>query len=232
MLRRFVLFNLLLIAVLAAAVWRLRHNVTAFSNGHQVSGIRPETEKPLPKASEVMALPAKQDWTDIATRNPFSFDRNDVTLTVTPAGAQQPRKPKPFLFGVIMLGADRIAMLAPGDGPSRTSRPVRVGETIDGWVLDEIQEKSVTVRWEEVKESVIMNDPTAQPARDYSKTGGTTTTTLTNTIVSAPPTAPPKPAEAPTETSANAHPPITVNGRRQIWVNTPFGAHYIDDPAQ
>jgi len=77
-----------------------------------------------------------------------------------------------------------------------------------------------------------MNDPTAQPARDYSKTGGTTTTTLTNTIVSAPPTAPPKPAEAPTETSANAHPPITVNGRRQIWVNTPFGAHYIDDPAQ
>jgi hypothetical protein len=232
MLRRFVLFNLLLIAVLAAAVWRLRHSVIAFSNTHQVSGIRPETEKPLPKASEVMALPAKQDWTEIATRNPFSFDRNDVTLMVTPAGAQQPRKPKPFLFGVIMLGADRIAMLAPGEGPSRTSRPVRIGETIDGWVLDEIQEKSVTVRWEEVKESVIMNDPTAQPARDYSKTGGTASNAAPVVVSAPPPSAPATTTNAPTETSANAHPPIMVNGRRQIWVNTPFGAHYVDDPAQ
>lgn len=231
MVRRYVLFNLLLLTIVIAGVWKLRRNVIAFSNQHQVSGIQPDTEKPLPKASEVVALPARQDWTDIATRNPFSFDRSDVTLVVTPSAAQQPKKPKPYLFGVITLGGDRIAMLAPGDGPSRTSRPVRIGEMIDGWTLDEIQDKSVTVRWEETKESVIMNDPTAQPARIYDKTGGTNANAAP-VVVSAPPSEPNTPVSAPPQTQANSHPPITVNGRRQIWVNTPFGAHYIDDPAQ
>jgi hypothetical protein len=231
MLRRFVLFNLLLIAITVAAVLRLRHNVVAFSAAHQVSRIQPETEKPLPKASDVLALPARQDWIDIATRNPFSFDRSDVTLVVTPAGAQQARKPKPFLFGVIMLGTDRIAMLAPADGPTRTSRPVRIGETIDGWILDEIQDKSVTVRWEEIKESVIMNDPTALAPRIYQKTDATTGNT-TPVVVSGPPASAPTQVNPAPEPTTNAHPPITVNGRRQIWVNTPFGAHYIDDPAQ
>ena len=120
-----------------------------------------------------MATAAAQDWNNIAAHNPFSFDRNDVTLVITPPAAEQPKRPKPILFGTMTLGVDHIAMLGPGDSGNRASRPVLAGEVFDGWTVLEILEKSVSVQWEKTtKESLILNDPTAQVARVYDKTGG------------------------------------------------------------
>jgi hypothetical protein len=233
MLRRLVLFNLLLVTVIAGGVVKLRRNFTSFSAEHQVSRIQPASEKPLPKAAEVLVPRAKGEWTDIATRNPFSFDRNDVALVVTPptqTGAPV-KRPKPVLFGTMMLGADRLAMMAVGDGPARSSRPVRVGEILDGWTLVKIEDKSVLIRWDETEEPLLMSDPTAQAARDYAKTNGPAASApvVTVSATSAFPAGQPMQAGP---NPINPGQPGSTSGRRQILVHTPFGDKMMDDPAQ
>jgi hypothetical protein len=228
MVRRLVLLNLLLAAIVVAGVVRLRRDMAIFSSDHQVSLITPASEKPLPKAADVLVLPAKQEWSEIATRNPFSFDRNDVPLVITPPTPLQPRRPKPILFGTMLLGSDRLAMLAVGDAPKSSSRPVRVGETFDGWTLIEIQNEAVTVQWDQTKESLKVNE--VQVARDYSKTvGADVNLAPVNVNSPQPAAAPQQPAQLP----PNAVPaPTSNNGRRQIVVQTPFGPKTMDDPSQ
>src|SRR5262245_5606919 len=225
MFRRLVLFNLLLLAIVTAGVIRLRRAAMTYSAEHQVSRIQPESEKPLPRAADVLVFPPKQEWTEIASRYPFSFDRNDVTLVVAPPEVQPPKRPKPILSGILLLGADRVAMLAPADAPKGSVRPIHIGEVVDGWTLVAIEEKSVTVRWDQTKESLVISDPAAPVARDYTKTNGGPgpSTPQVVSLSAAPPAAPAEPAaqkSAPT-------PPAAPSGRRVI--NTPFGTTTIDD---
>src|SRR5262249_47839760 len=230
--RRLILINIFLLVMVVAGIIRLRHNVITFSAEHQVSRIQPAAEKSLPNVTAMLVPAADHEWNDIATRNPFSFDRNDINLVVTPAGAQQPKRPKPILFGVMKVGTDQLAMLGPGDGAARSSRPVRIGEIFDGWTLLEIHDKSVIVRWNETKESLIMNDPTAQVARDYTKTSGSGGSSAPATAVSAPASSAP-PAASPVQAPANTTPaPTPTGGRKQTVIQTPFGPKTVDDPSQ
>lgn len=230
--RRLMLLNVILLAVVIGGGVRLRHDIHAFSATHQVNEIRPESDKPLPKPVGLAAAAPKQEWPDIATHNPFSFDRNDVAIVVTPPALQQPKRPKPLLYGTIMLGKSIMAMLATGDGPGRSSRPVHAGEVFDGWTVLEIQDKTVTVKWDEVKETLIMNDPTAQIARDYGKTDGSgsaaqqVVTVAPIAIPAAPPAAPSANSTAPQMTT------VSSKGKKQITVQTPFGPKIMDDPSQ
>jgi len=230
--RRLILINIFLLVVVVAGIIRLRHNVITFSAQHQVSRIQPASEKSLPSVTAMLVPAGDHEWSDIATRNPFSFDRNDVNLVVTPAAAQQAKRPKPILFGVMKVGTDELAMLGPGDGAARSSRPVRIGEIFDGWTLLEIRDKSVIVRWNDTKESLIMNDPTAQVARDYTKTSGAAASSTPVTAGSAPASSAPA-ASSPGQAPANTTPPPTsAGGRKQIVVQTPFGPKTMDDPSQ
>src|SRR6185503_11747124 len=102
--------------------------------------------------------------TDISVKDPFSFDRNDVSIVAPKQEAAA--KPKPVLYGVMSVGSEWIAMMGPSQSGSRGSRPVRVGESLDNWQIVEIQPKSVIVTAANgTRETVIMNDPTAQVAR-------------------------------------------------------------------
>jgi hypothetical protein len=231
MFKRVILLNVVLLALVAGGVIRLRQDARAFSIEHRVDRVQPASDRPLPKAVAAAATQAGQEWPEIAARNPFSFDRNDVTLVITPPAAQQPQKPKPILFGVMTLGTDRLAMLGPGDAGNRASRPVRVGEVFEGWKLVEIQSRSVTMQWENIKETVIMNDPTVQVARLTEKTGGANpgaTPVLNLSPVSAPVATPAQTQPVPTDPP----PPVSPTGKKQILVRTPFGNKWIDDPNQ
>jgi hypothetical protein len=230
---RLVLLNIVFLALVIVGIARLRHDAVAFSGGHRVEQIQPETDKPLPKTAPAASAPVRQEWADISTHNPFSFDRNDVTLVITPPAPQQPRRPKPILLGTMMIGADRIAMLNPGDSTNRASQAVRVGEVFDTWKVTEIGDKSVKVEWENTKESLILNDPTAQVARDMGKTGGVNATPQPPVQVS-PLAVPTSPSAAPTP-AASAAPsqlPLSPNGKKQIVVPTPFGPKIMEDPNQ
>ena len=230
--QRLVILNIVFLAAVVAGVVRLRQDAIAFASEHRVEQIQPESDKAAPKAVQTATTPAKQEWADIASRNPFSFDRNDVTLVITPPAAQQPKRPKPILLGTMMLGKDWIAMLSPGDSAGRASQSVRTGELFDGWTLLEIHEKSVLMQSDNIKESVILNDPTAPVARMAEKTAAAPQAPPAPTNVSAPPTPEqPTPQTRPVVAGPNPLPP-GPNGKKQILVVTPFGNKVMDDPNQ
>jgi hypothetical protein len=228
MFRRLLFLNLVLLAFIALGAFRLRSDIQSFSAEHRIDRIQPESDKPLPKPAGQATASAKQDWADIAAHDPFSFDRNDVPIIATTPVAQQPKKPKPLLFGTMLLGKDFMALLAPSDGTSRSGRPVHVGETFEGWTVLEIQEKTVTVQSEQVKESLIINDPTAQQVvRTYEKTGGTAPAGPLLTVgATAPPPAPAAPISNPQSPAPTTASPT---GNRRV-VQTPFGPKIMDDP--
>jgi hypothetical protein len=166
--RRLLILDLMLVAALAAGIIRIRKSWLEFDASHQPSRVQAENEPAQPLPPAVAAAPQLEDWTDISAKNPFSFDRNDVSI-IAPKEAIQ-AKPKPALFGIMSLGGDKIAMLGPGQG-SRASRPVKVGETLEGWEVVEINDKSVIVASADgFRQTIIMNDPSAQIPRSYERT--------------------------------------------------------------
>jgi hypothetical protein len=228
--QRLVVLNIVFLAAVIAGVVRLRQDAIAFASEHRVEQIQPESDKTAPKPVQAAATPARQEWADIASRNPFSFDRNDVTLVITQPAAQQPKRPKPILLGTMMLGKDWIAMLSPGDSSGRASQSVRTGESFDGWTLLEIHDKSVLMQSDNIKESVILNDPTAPIARMAEKTAAPQASPAPANV-SAAPTPEPPPQTRAVVAGPNPLPP-GPNGRKQILVVTPFGNKIMDDPNQ
>jgi len=222
MIRRIVVLDLILVAVLVMGARSLRTQWLAYNDSHQVSLVQPKPESipSLPSAPNV-AKTTTTDWTDIPSKNLFSFDRTDIAIVIPP-DTLKPAGPKPFLFGVIKLGQDHLAMVGSGQSNSRSDRPMRIGETIDGWTLVEIQDKSIVVSWNDTKQTIVMSDPTAQIPRDYSRTasqGSSTTTVLTSTPA---PTATPA-TVAPAAPGSQAPPKTHV-------IDTPFGKRVIVDP--
>ena len=222
-LRRFLLLDLVLLAILVAGILRVRESWHEFELSHRVESIRPEAEPvhnvpPIPAA--VAATPG--DWTEIAVKNPFSFDRNDQSI-VAPAQAT-PAMPKPVLFGIMSIGKERIAFMAPGQAGNRGSKSVKVGESLDSWEVVEILEKTVVVTGATGgRETIIMNDPTAQVARAYERTVPAGSAPAMNAGT-------PPAAAAPPAAATNNPPPPTAGQQsaspapaEDEWLITPFG---------
>ena len=207
---RLILLNVFMMAFLVIGGMNLRNLALAYDVTHQPKLVIAMPE-PTPKiaASAAAAVPAPEDWTDIPTKNLFSFDRTDITL-VAPAPPPPPNLgPKPVLMGTLSLGVDRVAMVAPGQGTSRLFRPMHVGESIDGWTIVEIQEKAMVIGGaNNTKATVIMNDPTAQTPRDYTRTSASPSAT---TMAPAP-----VPVSTPTPAGPSAKPKTKI-------IQTPFG---------
>ena len=168
--RRLVLFNALLVLMLILGGVAVRDQWREFETTHQISAITGGSDV-LPKIDQAPTASSEAaDWTDIPSHNLFSFDRSDVTIVTSLPDERKPPGPKPFLFGTIFLGPERMAMLGPGQAGNRSYRPMKTGEVIDGWTVSEIQEKAVVIVSYEVRETIVMNDPTGQVARDYART--------------------------------------------------------------
>src|SRR6266404_1482678 len=183
--RRIWILNLALLAVLVAVTVRLHDEWIMFSAIHQSGTIGPEREvfAKLP-AGVPPNSPAPTNWTDIPSRNPFSFDRTDIAIlepkAPPPAAAAAPPGPKPVLFGTVSLGNDMMAMVGPGRPGNRQYKAMKTGEVIDGWTIVSISDKSIVVRANSTEESIIMDDPTAQVQRDYTRTVGNAPPTVTS----------------------------------------------------
>lgn len=216
MLRRLLILDFFLVVLLAMGIWNVREQWTAYDATHQVAFVRAKAESlpPLPSAS-VQAGPAAADWTEIPSKNLFSFDRTDIVL-VAPQEPAKPSGPKPVLFGTMSLGAGRMAMVGPGQQPgNRSYRPMKVGETIDGWTITEIQEKAIIVAANDVTQTVIMNDPTAQVPRSETRTSGS---------------GQPAPVYvAPAPAPAAATP---AGAKRTRVIQTIFGPKVVEDPPE
>jgi hypothetical protein len=239
--RRILLLNVALVVLLAIGAVRLKNDWQHFDATHQPSSIRPrsETLPGLPTGSAPAATGS--DWTAIPSRNPFSFDRTDITLTAPPEPTAPPKPvgPKPVLFGVMTIGASRVALVSSGQGGgnNRNSRPLKVGDTIDGWNVVGINDTSMLVEGNSIRETLIINDPSSQVPRDHTRTlsgndavtVNRTTTTQATPAQLPPPVTPPSTGGAPLQPGPGGQ--VLPDGSRVI--QTPFGPHVIPkDPPQ
>jgi hypothetical protein len=229
MIRRVVLIDAVLVIILAAGIIRFRDAWGAFWLTHRVDTIQASAETVTGQAPVgIPTAAAASDWTEIAGRNPFSFDRTDAPILA--AAPAEVAGPKPILFGTMSLGPEVMAMMATGQPGNRNAKPMRLGEALDGWVLVEIQDKSVVVKNGDRRENVIMNDPTAQVPRDVGRTAS---------APAAPPPAQVNPTPAPAanapgnSAAAPVAPPTPVDANGQPkkghFVFSPFGTVFVED---
>ncbi len=164
--QRFLLLNLTLALLLAGGAWTAYRDWQTFEMTHTVATVQPEAEAfDLDSLAEPLSEVPSNGWDEVALMNPFSFDRSDVAYL--PDAGPVVVGDKPLLVGTMSLGGDLMAMLAPaGAGNARSYQPIRVGESVDGWRLVEIQGKSVVVEANAVQQTLIMNDPSASIPRE------------------------------------------------------------------
>jgi hypothetical protein len=238
--RRILLLNVGLLILLGIGVFRFRQDWKKFDDTHQPSAIRPrsETLPGLPTAGST--APNLTDWTPIPSRNPFSFDRTDVTLVAPPEPTAPPKPvgPKPILFGVMTIGPNRLAVVASGQGgaSNRNSRPIKVGEAIDGWTVVQITDTTMLIEGNSIRETVLINDSSAQIQRDHTRTLAGGEAVAVNRVSTIPPpiVAPPAASGAPSTSAPLVPSPggqVLPDGSRVI--QTPFGPHVIPkDPPE
>lgn len=186
-------------------------NWKVFGADHQVSLLKNSPDRVVVKGAAASAAPVTQAWADIPSRNPFSFDRNDIDIAPVAPPAPRAAAPKPVLFGVVDLGKGPVAMLGDPGGRS-SSQSVKVGEQFKGWTVVKIDKRAVLVENNGVEESIVMGIVPVD--RDSGKTAVAASAPPVVTIAS-PPTAP-----VPVTTSAPAPSAAEPGGG---FIDTPFG---------
>jgi len=114
-------------------------------------------------------------------------------------------------------------MLAPGPSGNRSSRPVRIGESISGWEVVEIHEKSVIVTANGIRETVAMNDLPRVYDKTVAATGAPPAVNVTPSAAAAPPAAAPTPSQPQSAPAASQQP-------KQCLVHSPFGDVMMNCP--
>jgi hypothetical protein len=231
--RKLILINAMLAALVGWGGLKVKRDWQQFRIDHNIQNIQAVSEVKLQPVIRKTIGPRPDDARQLAENNVFSFDRNDVAIKQAAAAAQaRPAGPKPVLFGTMLIGSPRMAMLGPGVSGNRSYRPMIVGDVIDGWTLVEVKDKSVVMENGGARETVFMNDPTAMVPRDYSRTAGPPAPSQAATVrptasqqQAAPAPEPPPPATGNNPQSG----PATAPKYRVI--DTPFGkAKVIVDP--
>jgi hypothetical protein len=233
MTRRILILDAALLVLLVVGVARFRREWMAFYPAHQISAIQPAAEvfRPLSTSSPSSGV-TLEDWSEIPSRNPFSFDRTDIAI-VAPVEPPKPTGPKPVLFGTMSLGGGPIAMLATGQPGNRNAKPMKIGEMIDGWTIVEIDTKSVVIESNGSRETVIMNDPTAQIPRDSTRT---LASSPGPSVVQASPAAPAPLITPPANNTTSVPPTVTSTAapgqKRTRIMLTPFGPKVVEEDPQ
>jgi hypothetical protein len=230
MLKSSLIIHVLAVFAVVSGVMKLREDSLMFRKSHNLASINPESEPPVAKTPLTASQPSPRlDWTEIASRDPFSFDRNDIPI-VMKVETSKPRAPKPLLYGTMIVGDSRIALLGPNNAAGRGSLPVRLGEEMEGWKVIQIDDRSVLVEANTVQETLVINDPTAQIPRSQLKT-------LINTPQPSLP--PPPPAVSSSVTSEPAKADVASGIRdtpaapkRTHVIQTPFGPKVMEDSPQ
>jgi len=221
--RKLWILNLALLALIVAAGVRFHNDWIMFEATHQPGAIGPQRETaPTLGSTAIPNAQASQDWTEIPSRNPFSFDRTDIAILEPKVVAPPaPTGPKPFLFGTVAIGKESMAMVAPGQpAGNRNYKSMKVGDVIDGWKILEIADKSIVIEANSARETIIMNDPSALVQRDHTRT--LVSAAAPNVTAVTPAAVAPPPSTAPSQPAAGE------GQRRRVTQVTPFGVREIE----
>jgi hypothetical protein len=229
--QRLWIVNVALAVVLIWGGLKLRADWNVFGASHQVSNLQSgpsDVKASLPAVSSVAPI---ADWTEIASRSPFSFDRNDVNLDLTPAEVAPVNNPKPILLATLLLGNERLALMAKSIAEARASSRVKVGETYEGWQVVDIQDSAVVVASNGARESLSVGR--VPVIRSTEKTAGGAPVPAANSVAASP--APASQPAAPNSaapvlgTGRMSTPPAVVPPGTHV-VATPFGYKLEQDP--
>jgi hypothetical protein len=136
--------------------------------------------------------------------------------------------PKPILFGTMLIGTERTAVLAPSGTSTGIARPMKIGETIDGWTIVSIAATTAQLESNGVQQTVIMNDPTVQAPQSYGRTQAAGAPPTVQSTSSSQPTStflPPLPPTAAAPAANSAAPGQQERPTRVV--QTPFGPRTI-----
>jgi hypothetical protein len=227
--KRLLLANMALIVVLVAGMTWIYDDWLTYGLTHQVSSVQPQPEPAPARLPSVQVPESIDEWSDVAVYNPFSFDRSDASASRPESEA--PRGPVPVLYGTLAIGSDKTAVFVSAAAPDRRAyRPTKIGQTIDGWTLVEVDNKSVVVEMNTVRQTIVMNDPATRGRR---QSGRTTTTRNPNrpaaSVVVAEEPAVSRTTAGSRQTMAPAEPDIPAGYREVI---TPFGRKLVKGPGR
>ncbi len=148
------LLNIALLALCAAAGWRIRESWlrsearNAALRVNPAAGVR-SAAAAAPPASTTAAQPlAAANYADIAQKMLFARDRNPAVIVDTPAPPPPPKPmPKlPILYGVLALGDAATVIVA--DKPGGPQRGLRVGEKSGEFKLLAANSREVVFEWD------------------------------------------------------------------------------------
>ncbi len=226
--KRLRIITIVVLAVAAIALgMRLRSDWLAYRAANDPRNLK---LRPMPPAPVADITPAK-DYSVVATQNPFHPERNNSVPA--PAEAQRISGPPPLVYGSMLLGKERFALMATEQDPK--PRKIVEGESLAGYKLAEVRAQSVVLEADGTKSEVMFYNALARLRRDYQKTtavaagpavqsvaagGGPAATTTT---VAAAPAAPANSA------NPKAEPPAPPG---KHYVNTLFGRFLVDDNPQ
>lgn len=220
-----LLLNLLLVLSLGGLSWKLLHDWRNYAteNSPQKLEIHPMSGVSLPPSA------AAPDYTVIARLNPFSADRNDVIEQ--PAAQATPLGPPPLIYGSIVLGEQRFALM----GTEQSPKPERVleGQTFEGYRLVKILPESVVLESPAGRDEIMLYNALMRLHRQAAKTSAAATTHPVAAIPvgSAPANSTPQQAAVSVNSSvtpnSQASPAQEAPPGKEI-VNTPFGPVLVD----
>lgn len=228
--RRLILLDLLLLALVFGAGWRLRQNWREARRREQtvlrqaVRPLPPPPTAPLPPVEPVTAA----GYNEVAQKMLFAPDRNPTVVVEAPK--PKPMPPLPVAHGVMDLGDGPVVILSEkSDADHRAFRP---GDKIGEFKVLAVTSEEIAFEWEgkEVKkrlEELREKKPTEGPAasvvayeRGASPTRAATSVTTTNVQGPGVDAGGGVRGCLPGDTSP---PGTVVDGLRKIVTETPFG---------
>ncbi|HZQ93130.1 MAG TPA: hypothetical protein VFA60_15165 [Terriglobales bacterium] len=218
----------LVLVLLAATAGGLGYRVRADWRGYDAQN-NPAAIRPRPQLPTVMppAEPAR-DYAVVAQQNPFHPERNDAT----PPPPARVSGPPPLVYGSMMLGKEKFALLGAEGDPK--PRKVLEGENFNGYKLAEVRAQSVVFEADGSRNEVMLYNAATRLRREHVRTQASSappppavataaSAPAATTVASAPPQQQPA---APQSPFVPAGLPPAPAGKR--YVETPFGPILAD----
>ena len=207
----------LLVLGAGALGYKLRADWKTFRAANDPGTLRP---RPMPPAQAPAMTPAP-DYTVVAQQNPFHPERNDA-MPPPPAVAAKTVGPPPLVYGSMLLGKAKFALMATENDPK--PRRIEEGSEFLGYKLAEVKEQSVVLEADGAKNEVMFYNALSRLRREAVKTqspaaSGTPTASVAQ--------ATPEPAAPLTPALPLARPGVTPPPGKQL-VDTPFGYVWKD----
>ena len=217
------LIVVLLLAAAAGLGYKLRNDWRTFhaKNDPKVVKLRPVTLAAVPEVAP------PRDYTVVAQQNPFHPERNDA-VPPPPVVAAAPTGPPPLIYGSMILGPERFALMATESDPK--PRKVMEGDSFNGYKLAQVLPQSVVLESGGSKNEVMFYNALSRLRRDNVKTQASSAAPATPPAASAPAAttvAAATPALAPITAPPVPGPTAAAPPGKKL-VDTPFGPMWVD----